>query len=228
MAEQVNQRRDKDKHSKKGSSRPKVRALSGIKSPCAEVKQAFTEAVAINASNPICKKGLGSPYVCCGAADGDSPCLYRGASRTHGGDKSWLCPSARASASPAPVGAGGNPGSRTQHTRTRRPHQLVATAALTTAAYPAAHPLTGSGEAVGSTHHGGPAHMPRGQASFFPTHRRVSIAWALGCPMQHHLQRALQPPPRPSAPTQTQSGFSFSPCFLLADSSLTSCKLKAG
>lgn len=41
-AEQLNQRRDEDKHSKKGSSRPKARALSGIKSPCARVKQVFT------------------------------------------------------------------------------------------------------------------------------------------------------------------------------------------
>lgn len=74
VAEQVNQRRDKDKHSKKGSSRPKAGALSGIKSPCAGVKQAFTEAVTINPSSPICKKGLGAPYVCRGAAGGASPC----------------------------------------------------------------------------------------------------------------------------------------------------------
>lgn len=61
VAEQVNQRRDKDKHSRKGSSRPKARALSGIKSPRARVKQPFTKAVAINPGNPIGKKALDPP-----------------------------------------------------------------------------------------------------------------------------------------------------------------------
>lgn len=73
-AKQVNPRRDEGKHSKKGSSRPKARAFSGIKSPCAGVMQAFTKAVTINPSSPICKKGLGPPYVCRGTVDKAPPC----------------------------------------------------------------------------------------------------------------------------------------------------------
>lgn len=213
MAEQVNQRRDKDKHSRKGSSRPKARALSGIKSPCARVKQPFTKAVAINPGNPTGKKGLDPPHACCGASPYPcSPSVPR--CQQHqlpppqdpGGDKSQLYPCAGTSASSAPTGAGGNPGSGTPCRRTRRPHQLLDMAATSTPAHPAACVPEGSEVGVGSIQHAGPAGShAEGTSIPFRHTPATGTNRARGCGTQHHLQ----PPPRHSLAFLSPPAFSW-------------------
>jgi len=209
-AEQVNQRRDEDKHSKKGSLRPKARALSGIKSPCAGVKQALAESVAINPSSPICKKGVGRPYVCHGTLCVPCPCSP---SVLPGGDESWICPHSRARTSPTPVGAG--------------PRAAGPTIPASCGPWLPSPPLPTQplacrqGAKWGREHRSHPprtasanpaAPMPRGPAPLYPAHRQPALR---GLGLCRAASLPFTPPARSSAATKTQSGFSFSPLLSL-------------
>lgn len=72
------------------------------------------------------------------------------------------------------MGAGGDPGSRTQHRRTLYHYQLLAMAVPTTPARPVAHPLVGSELGAENIHGAGLAapalaHSPGGWVSLFLT-----------------------------------------------------------